>query len=91
MKKYHVISAKRMGWEQIYDYYPFPVDKYTKESALSMFCPITKKTIKNNGQAYEYTAYEYENEIYYDIIYAGICDENDLLSRGFSRDELNNM
>ena len=40
MRQYHMISTKRMGWEKIYDYYPFPVDKFTKESALAMFCPV---------------------------------------------------
>ena len=60
MRQYHMISAKRMGWEKIYDYYPFPVDKFTKESALAMFCPVKKETLKNNGRWYEYTAYEFK-------------------------------
>ena len=69
MRQYHMISAKRMGWDQIYDYYPFPTDRYTKESALAEFCPVTKETMKNNGQWYKYTAYEFRGEICYDIIY----------------------
>ena len=54
MRQYHMISAKRMGWDQIYDYYPFPTDRYTKESALAEFCPVTKETMKNNRQWYKY-------------------------------------
>ena len=83
--------AKRMGWDQIYDYYTFPTDRYTKESALAEFCPVTKETMKNNGQWYKYTAYEFRGEIYYDIIYDGIYDESNLLRRGFTKEELDNM
>ena len=36
-----------------------------------------KETIKNNGQSYPYTAYEYNGEIYYSIIYSGIADESE--------------
>lgn len=86
-----MISAKRMGWDQIYDYYPFPTDRYTKESALAEFCPVTKETMKNNGQWYKYTACEFRGEIYYDIIYDGIYDESNLLRRGFTKEELDNM
>ena len=91
MRQYHMISAKRMGWDQIYDYYTFPTDRYTKESALAEFCPVTKETMKNNGQWYKYTAYEFRGEIYYDIIYDGIYDESNLLRRGFIKEELDNM
>lgn len=80
-----------MGWDQIYDYYTFPTDRYTKESALAEFCPVTKETMKNNGQWYKYTAYEFRGEIYYDIIYDGIYDESNLLRRGFTKEELDNM
>ena len=91
MRQYHMISAKRMGWDQIYDYYPFPTDRYTKESALAEFCPVTKETMKNNGQWYKYTAYEFRGETYYDIIYDGIYDQSNLLRRGFTKEELDNM
>ena len=32
-----MISAKRMGWDTIYDYYPFPTDKYSEESVRNQF------------------------------------------------------
>lgn len=82
-----MVSAKKIGWDQIYVCYPFPTDRYTKESAMAKFCPVTKETMKNNGQWYEYTAYEFEGETYYDIIY----DESILLSHGFTKDELYNI
>ena len=91
MRQYHMMSAKRIGWDQMYDYYPFPTDRYTKESVLALFCPVTKETMKDNGQWYEYTAYEFEGETYYDIIYDGIFNESDVISRGFTLDELNNI
>ena len=91
MRQYHMISAKRMGWNQIYDYYPFSTDRYTEESALTEFCPVTKETMKNNGQWYKYIAYEFRGETYYDIIYDGIYDESNLLRRGFTKEELDNM
>ena len=75
-KKYHMISAKRMGWESMYDYYPFPVDEFTKEEALAQFCPVQKETLKANNHWYTYTAYEYQGETYYKIIYSGIVDES---------------
>ena len=91
MRQYHMFSAKRMGWEQSYDYYPFPTDKYTKEEALSHFTPVKKETLKNNNRWYEYTAYEYQGETYYEIIYDGIYDEDNLISRGFTKRELNQI
>ena len=91
MRLYHMISAKRMGWDHTYDYYPFPTDRYTKESAMAKFCSVTKEAMKDNGQWYEYTAYEFEGETYYDVIYDGIFDESNLLSRGFTKDELDNI
>ncbi len=90
MRQYHMISAKRMGWEQMYDYYQFPADKYSKEAAISMFCPVTKDTLKNNHWV-SYTAYEFQGEIYYDIIYDGLYDETDLLARGYTQNELDNL
>ena len=86
-----MISAKRMGWVDIYDYYPFPTDKYSEGSAKDQFRAVTRETEKDNGRFYEYTAYEIDGEIYYDIIYDGIYDENDLLSRGFTKEELDNL
>ncbi len=76
MKKYHVISAKRMGWETIYDYHFFPVDEFTKEDALAQFRPVQNETMKNNGNWYPYTAYEYDGQTYHSIIYSGIEDED---------------
>lgn len=38
MKKYHVISAKRMGWnngDRTYEHFFFPTDEYSKERVLS--------------------------------------------------------
>ena len=78
MGKCHVISAKRMGWEQMYDYYPFPVDQYTKEEAMAQFREVRKDAIKNNHWV-NYTAYEYNGELYYSIRYSGIEDESEFL------------
>ena len=91
MRQYHMISAKRMGWDTIYDYYPFPTDKYSEESVRNQFKKITRETQKSNGVFYEYTAYEFCGEIYYSIIYDGIYDEDNLLGRGFIKEELDNL
>lgn len=77
MGKCHVISAKQMGWEPMYDYYTFPVDEYTEEEAMAQFCPVQKETMKNNGKWYSYTADEYNGETYYSIYYSGIADESE--------------
>ena len=47
-----------------------------KESK-TLLIPVQKETMKNNGQWYQYTAYEYNGEIYYSIIYSGIADESE--------------
>ena len=72
MRQYHMISAKRMGWDQIYDYYPFPTDRYTKESALAEFCPVTKETMKNiphMSLEEKYTTILYTMEYMMKVIY----------------------
>lgn len=77
MGKCHVISAKRMGWEQMYDYYTFPVEEYSQEEAMAQFNLVEKETMKSNGNWYPYTAYEYNGEVYHSIIYSDIADENE--------------
>ena len=57
----------------------------------AQFCPVKKETLKNNGQWYEYTAYEFEGETYYNIIYDRVFDESNLLSRGFTKEKLNSI
>ncbi|MGG7142319.1 hypothetical protein ACQPVP_02495 [Clostridium nigeriense] len=49
MGKCHVISAKRMGWEQMYDYYTFPVNEYSREEAMDQFRTVEKETKKIMG------------------------------------------
>ena len=80
MRKYHVISAKRMGndnGDRTYEYVFFPTDEYSKEDAMSQFCPVQKETLKNNSW-YPYTAYEYDGETFYSIEYSGIADESEI-------------
>ena len=76
MRKYHVISAKKFGWNAGYDYIPFPIDSFTPESAMAQFQKVTKETLKNNHWV-SYTAYEYDGELYYSIQYSGIANENE--------------
>ena len=83
MKKYHVVSAKRMGWnngDRAYEYFFFPVDEYSKEQAMAQFKTVRKETLKNNSW-YPYTAYEYDGETFYSIQYSGIADEGELNKR----------
>ena len=52
MKKYHVVSAKRMGWDngdRTYEYFFFPVDEYNKEQAMAHFRTLRKEVLKNNS------------------------------------------
>lgn len=80
MRTYHVISAKRMGWtkpDETYDYFIFPTDKCSKEEAIAAFVPVEKWTEKN-GHTVPYTAYEYNGELFYSIIYSGIVSEKEL-------------
>ena len=79
MRMFHIISAKRLGWEPKYDYIPFPVDQFTKEEALAQFRRVREETLKDNNHWYSYTAYEYEGQLYYSIIYSGIASEDEYL------------
>lgn len=81
MMKYHVISAKRMGYnngDKTYEYFFFPTDEYSKEDAMTQFSPVQKETLKKNNRWYSYTAYEYEDETFYSIEYSGIADESEI-------------
>ena len=83
MREYHVVSAKRMGWnngDRTYEYFFFPVDEYTKEQAMAQFKTVRKETLKNNSW-YPYTAYEYDGETFYSIQYSGIADESEINQR----------
>lgn len=80
MKKYHVISAKRMGrnnGDQTYQYFFFPTDEYSEDRAIAQFRPVQKETLKNN-KWYPYTAYEYDGETFYSIQYSGLADESEI-------------
>ena len=81
MKKYHVISAKRMGWDNgddTYAYFFFATDEYTKEQAMAQFRPVQRETLKNNNRWYTYTAYEFDGETFYSIIYSGTATEDEI-------------
>ena len=81
MRKYHVVSAKRMGWnngDKTYEHFFFPADIYSKEDALAQFCQVQRETLKSNNRWYPYTAYEYDGETFYSIEYRGIADESEL-------------
>lgn len=80
MQKFHVISAKRMGWnnsDKTYEHFFFPVDSFSKDEAIGQFNPVKKETLKNNSW-YPYTAYEYDGETFYSIEYRGIADETEI-------------
>ena len=52
MRKYHVVSAKRMGWDnsdKTYESFFFPIDKFSKDDALAQFRQVRKETLKNNN------------------------------------------
>lgn len=79
MKKYHVISAKRMGWdngEKTYEHFFFPVDEFSQETAMAQFQSVQKETLKNNHW-YSYTAYEYDGETFYSIEYRGTANDGE--------------
>lgn len=42
--KLHIISAKKFGYDAGYDCVSYPVNEYTKESAMAQFTPVTKET-----------------------------------------------
>lgn len=76
-KMFHVISAKKMGWDGIYDYIYFPTSRYSMDDAIAQFVPVMKETLRNNHWV-TYTAYEYDGEMYYEIIYSGVVHESEL-------------
>jgi hypothetical protein len=61
----------------MYDYLFFSVNEYSESDAISQFQPVEKYTRKNNG-VYPYTAYEYDGNTYYEIIYSGTADESEI-------------
>ena len=77
MGKVHVVNAKRMGWEQMYDCYTFPVEHFSRETAMAEFVPVQRTTVKSNGNSYPYTAYKYGEKLYRSISYYGIADDSD--------------
>lgn len=76
MKKYHVVSAKKMGWDDEWEYFFFDTEEYTEDEAMAQFTPVEKETLKSNNRWYPYTAYEFEGETFYCIRYSGITDED---------------
>lgn len=80
MRKYHVISAKRMGWDngdESYEHFFFPIDEFSKDEAMNQFEEVKKETLKNNNW-YPYTAYVYEGESFYSIEYRGTANEDEI-------------
>jgi hypothetical protein len=76
-EKFHVISAKYQGWENEGEDFYFPVNFYSKDEAIAQFVSVEKFTERNNRMV-PYTAYEYDGNTFYTIIYRGIVDESEL-------------
>jgi hypothetical protein len=76
-EKFHVISAKYQGWENEGEDFYFSVNFYSKEEAIAQFVPVEKYTERNN-RTVSYTAYEYDGNTFYTVIYRGIVNDSEL-------------
>ncbi|WP_024291142.1 hypothetical protein [Lacrimispora indolis] len=76
-ERYHVISAKYQGWANEGEDFYFPVSSYSKEDAIAQFVPVEKFTERNNRMV-PYTAYEYDGNTFYTVIYSGVVNESEL-------------
>lgn len=82
-RKVHVFKCKKMGYggEEIGIW--FDADEYTEYSARSQFVEKDGSTLKENGEYYPYTYFEYNGERFYSVEYQGVFDEDDM-PHGFS-------
>ena len=74
--KYHVISAKRFGWEDMYDHFFFATSEFSEHEALAQFEPVEKMTDKN-GRVFPYIGYEFDGETFYSVEYRGTATQQE--------------
>lgn len=74
--KYHVISAKRFGWEDMYDHFFFLTSEFSEHEALAQFESVEKMTEKN-GRVFPYIGYEFDGETFYSTEYRGTATQQE--------------
>ena len=75
--KRHVFRCVHQGWDSRTEGIWFDADYYTEGEARAQFVEVEKYTDKNN-KSYSYTAYEYQGELFYEVEYMGVFDEDNM-------------
>lgn len=75
--KRHVFRCVHQGWDKRIEGIWFDADDYTEDEARAEFVEVEKDTEKNNNN-YSYIAYEYEGELFYEVHYMGLFDEDNM-------------
>ena len=75
--KRHVFKVTHQGWDSRKEGIWFDADDYSEEEATAQFQRVEKETLKNNHWVI-YTAYEYQGELFHDVQYLGVFDEDSM-------------
>lgn len=75
--KRHVFKVIHQGWDKTAEGIWFDADDYTEEEAKAQFQEVQKESFKNDHWV-TYTAYDYQGELFYDVQYLGVFDEDNM-------------
>ena len=75
--KCHVFRCVHQGWDRRTEGVWFDADCYSEEEAKAQFVEVERSTLKNDDY-YPYKAYEYQGELFYEVEYMGVFDENEM-------------
>lgn len=73
--KYHVISAKRFGWEDMYDH--FSLRHLSLVSTRRWLNLNLEKMTEKNGRVFPYIGYEFDGETFYSVEYRGTATQQE--------------
>lgn len=77
----HAFKCTHQGWDRKQEIIWFDTAMYTEDEAKAQFEEVEKVKSLGNGHCATYIAYEYEGELFYEIEYLGVFDEDNLPGR----------
>ena len=74
----YVFKCIHQGWDAETEGIWFDAEDFTLDEAWKQFKEVKRQTLLDNGHWVDYTAYEYEGELFYKVFYLGLFEDDNM-------------